>query len=69
MKGAAGMKCSFCEQPLVCKACGKPFRPLRDATHLAAYQPDMQVFCPECQQPLACKVCGFAFGEPDEDES
>jgi hypothetical protein len=63
------MKCSFCEQPLVCKNCQQPFRPRRGETHVAAYQPDMQVNCPECQKPLICRVCGFVFGEEEEAES
>jgi DNA-directed RNA polymerase subunit RPC12/RpoP len=61
------MKCSFCDQPLICKSCGRPFRPLRGETHLAAFQPDMEVKCPECKEVLACKLCGFVFGEVEED--
>jgi hypothetical protein len=59
--------CSFCEQPLVCKACSRPFQPRRGETHVAVYQPDMAISCPECQALLACKVCGFVYGE-DEDQ-
>jgi hypothetical protein len=61
------MKCSFCEQALVCKSCGKPFQPRRAATHVAAYQPDMEVSCPECQEVLVCKVCGYVYGEQTEE--
>jgi hypothetical protein len=61
------IKCSFCEQPLVCKACGRPFQPRRGETHLAVYQPDMTIACPECQKQLICKACGFVYGEDDED--
>ncbi len=61
------MKCSYCEQPLTCKACNRPFRS-REANSLTAiYQPDMRVACPECQQLLVCKVCGFAYGEEEEE--
>jgi hypothetical protein len=61
------MKCSFCELPLACKTCGKRFQPhLRD-THLAAYQPDMQIYCPECHAVLKCKSCGFVYGEEEEE--
>jgi rubredoxin len=64
------MKCSFCEQPLVCKACHHPFQPRRGETHVAAYQPDMQVYCPECQKLLTCQACGYVYGEEEEpDES
>lgn len=59
------MKCSFCELPLACKACGQPFRPRRRETHIAAYQPDMQIFCPECHAVLKCKSCGYVYGEED----
>ena len=59
------IKCSFCEQPLVCKACHKPFRPRRGDTHLGVYQPDMAVSCPECQKLLICKHCGFAYGSDE----
>ncbi len=59
------MKCSFCEQPLACKACGQPFRPRGSEGHVGAYQPDMEVLCPECQKVLACKACGYVYGEPE----
>jgi hypothetical protein len=62
------IKCSFCEQPLVCKACRKPFHPRRGETHVGVYQPDMQISCPECQKVLVCQVCGYAYGEDDGDE-
>ena len=62
------MKCSFCEQPLACKDCGKPFQPKKGETHLAAFQPDMEVYCPECEQVLVCKACGYVFGSVEEEE-
>jgi DNA-directed RNA polymerase subunit RPC12/RpoP len=61
------MKCSFCEEPLICKSCGKAFRPQRGETHLAVFQPDMEVKCPECAKVLICKMCGYVFGEVEED--
>jgi hypothetical protein len=62
------MKCSFCEQPLVCKTCGKAFVPRRAETHQGTFQPDTQVSCPECQKVLVCKACGFVYGEEEKDE-
>jgi DNA-directed RNA polymerase subunit RPC12/RpoP len=62
------MKCSFCEQLLACKSCGKPFQPRRAETHLAAFQPDMEISCPECQKVLSCKACGFVYGGSADDE-
>jgi hypothetical protein len=62
------MKCSFCDEPLVCKACSRPFHPHQAAHHAAVYQPDMQVTCPECHQPLVCKACGYAYGEEEKEE-
>jgi rubredoxin len=64
------MKCSFCEQPLVCKSCRRPFHPRKGETHLGAYQPDTQVACPECQKVLTCAACGYVYGEDEgkEDE-
>ena len=59
--------CSFCEQPLICKACGKTLRPAQIETHLAIYQPDMTIACPECQSILVCKSCGYVYG-PNEEE-
>jgi hypothetical protein len=56
------IKCSFCEQPLVCKSCSQPVHPRRGDTHLGLYQPDMEVSCPECQKLLVCKQCGFTYG-------
>jgi hypothetical protein len=61
--------CSFCEEPLVCKGCGKPFRPRQSDTHVAVYQPDMTISCPECQQLLICRSCGFVYGGDEEEES
>ena len=63
------IKCSFCEQPLVCKSCGQTIHPRQEETHIGLYQPDMAVSCPACQKPLVCKACGYAFGEVEEDES
>jgi rubredoxin len=60
------MKCSFCDQPLACKACGQPFRPRQSMPHLAVYQPDMQVACPACHKVLVCKLCGYVYGEEEE---
>jgi hypothetical protein len=62
------IKCSFCEQPLVCRECHRPVRPTQGATHLGIYQPDMAVNCPECKQPLACRHCGFVYGSDENDE-
>ena len=62
------IKCSFCEQALVCKACRRPFRPRSGETHVGVYQPDMEIRCPECQKVLVCNTCGFAYGaEEDRD--
>jgi DNA-directed RNA polymerase subunit RPC12/RpoP len=63
------IKCSFCEHPLQCNHCGKPFRPRRGDTHVAVYQPDMEVNCPECQHKLICKACGFVYGGEEEDDA
>jgi DNA-directed RNA polymerase subunit RPC12/RpoP len=63
------IKCSFCEQPLLCKTCGKPFRAHRGDTHVAVYQPDMEVACPECQHRLVCKSCGYVYGDDDDSEA
>lgn len=62
------MKCSFCERPLVCKSCRQPVQPRQGETHLAVYQPDMQVACPVCQKVLVCKACGFVYGETTEED-
>ena len=61
------IRCSFCDEPLVCKSCGKPFRPRRGDTHVAIYQPDMSISCPECLKLLVCKNCSFGFGEEEEE--
>ncbi len=60
-------KCSFCEQPLVCKACGQPFRPRKGETFVGLYQPDMAISCPECGQQLVCRLCGYRYGDGDEE--
>ena len=62
------MKCSFCEMPLVCRACGKPFHARQQETLIAVYQPDMHIYCPECHIVLTCKSCGFVYGEEEEGE-
>lgn len=61
------MKCSFCERPLVCRHCDKPFQPRRMETYAAIFQPDMEVSCPECKNVLTCKACGFVFGRDAEE--
>ena len=63
------LKCSFCEEPLVCASCKKPMRPRGSEAHAAVYQPDMEVLCPECQQVLVCRACGFVYGEPGGEET
>jgi hypothetical protein len=63
------MKCAFCEMSLACRACGKPFRPRRPETFIAAYQPDMHIYCPECHAVLKCKSCGFVYGEEEDEEA
>ena len=60
------MKCSFCEQMLVCKACHRPFRPRSGEVHVGVYQPDLEIRCPECQKVLVCNGCGFAYGTEDD---
>ncbi|MCI0458130.1 MAG: hypothetical protein L0Z62_14295 [Gemmataceae bacterium] len=62
------MKCSFCEQPLVCQSCRRPFHPRSSEAHLGAFQPDTQVACPECQKVLICAACGFVYGETSDSE-
>lgn len=65
------MKCSFCEQLLICKHCDKPFHPKKSETYAGVYQPDTEVDCPECHKVLACRGCGFVYGgeQDDKDES
>ena len=64
------IKCSFCEQPLICKSCHRPFQPRQGESHLGVYQPEMEVNCPECQKVLVCKNCGFIYGADEAaDES
>ena len=63
------IKCSFCEQPLVCQACSRPFRPTSPEAHAAVYQSDMAVSCPECKSDLICKECGYNYAENEEEEA
>jgi hypothetical protein len=63
------MKCSFCEQLLVCQACKQPVQPREGETHRALYQPDMQVICPHCQKLLICKACGFVYGQEEGEDT
>ncbi len=63
------MKCSFCEQVLVCKACRQPVPSTRSETLLGLYQPDSTVTCPQCHKVLVCKVCGFVYSQEDKDEA
>jgi len=62
------MKCSFCEQSLVCNSCRAPFKPRAADTHLAVFQPEMHIVCPECREVLVCKACGYVYGEVESDE-
>ena len=61
------IKCSFCEQPLACAACGKPFVPRSSEVHAAVYQADMAISCPECEEQLVCKACGFVYGGEEKE--
>jgi hypothetical protein len=62
------IKCSFCEQTLVCKMCKKLFRPRRGETYVGVFQPDMAISCPECQKTLVCQACGYSYGKEEESE-
>jgi len=62
------IKCSFCENQLVCKSCSKPVHPPTDSAHLSIYQPDVSVACPECHKLLVCKTCGYVYAEQDDKE-
>jgi hypothetical protein len=62
------MKCSFCEQPLVCKSCRAPYKPRSSEAHVAVFQPDMEILCPTCQEILSCQACGYVYGATDEEE-
>ena len=62
------IKCSFCEQPLICANCRKPYHPRSGEAHVAVFQPDMHIACPECQRVLTCKACGFVYGQAEEEE-
>lgn len=62
------MKCSFCEQQLMCKNCRRPFKPRDPEHHVAVFQPDMHIVCPECQKVLICKACGFVYGQAEAEE-
>jgi hypothetical protein len=63
------IRCSYCEQALVCKHCNRPYQARGAEAHVAVYQPDMEVHCPMCEQVLVCKQCGFVYGgEGEEDE-
>jgi hypothetical protein len=63
------MKCSFCEQTLVCQNCGRPVQPRQEKEFLTLYQPDMRVTCPECQKVLVCKLCGFVYCPQEEEDN
>jgi hypothetical protein len=62
------VKCSFCERPLVCKACGADFEPPDARAHRAVYQADTVVPCATCERTLVCKWCSFVYGDPDEED-
>ncbi|MCC6418042.1 MAG: hypothetical protein IT429_07300 [Gemmataceae bacterium] len=63
------MKCSFCEQPLVCKSCRRPFHARTSESHLGVFQADTQVLCPECQKVLACTACGYVYSGPADERA
>ena len=60
------MKCTSCEQPLVCAECGKAFRAPDESVYRATHEPESAVTCPVCEAPLVCRLCGYAYsGEAD----
>ena len=61
------MKCSFCERPLVCRECQKPYKPASEEEYRANFEPETSIYCPHCENLLVCNACGVPCG-PVEDE-
>jgi DNA-directed RNA polymerase subunit RPC12/RpoP len=64
------VKCLYCEQPLICAHCGRPFVLRDQAAHDSFYQSESVVRCPCCHGVLRCRSCGIAYtgGEGEYDE-
>jgi hypothetical protein len=61
------MKCCYCDRPLVCAGCSKPYRPATAADYASLHQREYPVYCPNCEQMLRCRACGAVYsGAEDE---
>jgi hypothetical protein len=64
------MKCAYCEQPLVCDACGAAFEPADAAQYEAVGSGEEAVSCPTCEALLVCHWCKTPYdGRPLLDDT
>jgi hypothetical protein len=49
--------CAYCDHPLLCDACGAPYRPPTPEHYEALSHPDVPVTCVECGEVLVCHWC------------
>lgn len=61
------MNCCYCERPLLCDSCGKPFEPHSQADFMSLHQAELPVICRACDRVLQCRWCGAIYsGAEDE---
>lgn len=51
------MRCTYCERPLLCEACGAEYEPPDLRAYEDLSRPDVALFCPGCEAPLICHWC------------
>jgi len=56
------MKCAFCENPLICEACGAEFVATTPELYDAISRCDETVPCPACEALLVCHWCKTPYG-------
>ena len=62
------MKCAFCENPLICDACGAEFVAATPELFDAISRCEETVLCPACEALLVCHWCKTPYGAASQDD-
>ena len=63
------MNCCYCDRPLVCDSCQRPYQPSSAKSFQSLYQPEYPVICTQCEETLRCRSCGAVYSGSDEEYS
>jgi hypothetical protein len=62
------MKCAYCENLLVCEACGAEFVAATPEAYEAVVTCNEAVICPACETMLVCHWCKTPYDGQAEDD-